>query len=108
MLNPLRYGLFAFQLLSHKVLRYLSPFVWLVALLACATLSSHPLYLALLLLQVLLIVSGLAGFPLQASGRRLGILGKPYYFLLTNVASLLAVLRYARGERISVWKPVRS
>jgi hypothetical protein len=36
------------------------------------------------------------------------MLGKPYYFLLTNVASLIAVLRYARGERISVWKPVRN
>src|SRR4030095_13336973 len=32
LLNPLRYGLFAFQLASHKLLRFLAPFLLLASL----------------------------------------------------------------------------
>jgi cellulose synthase/poly-beta-1,6-N-acetylglucosamine synthase-like glycosyltransferase len=105
LLNPVRYGLFAWQLWSHKVLRYASPLFWIVALATSLALAAKPLYLALFSLQILLIAAGVAGFLLQA--KRPGLLTKPYYFLLTNVASLLAILRYVRGERIVTWKPIR-
>jgi hypothetical protein len=105
LLNPLRYGRFAWQLWSHKVLRYASPLFWFAALGTSLALAANPLYLTLFALQIVLIAAGVAGFLLQA--RRPGILTKPYYFLLTNVASLLAILRYLRGERIVTWKPIR-
>jgi hypothetical protein len=105
LLNPLRYGRFAWQLWSHKVLRYASPLFWIVALSTSLALAANLLYLVLFSLQILLIVAGVAGFLLQA--RRPGLLTKPYYFLLTNVASLLAILRYVKGERIVTWKPIR-
>jgi cellulose synthase/poly-beta-1,6-N-acetylglucosamine synthase-like glycosyltransferase len=105
LLNPLRFGRFAWQLWSHKVLRYASPLFWIVALATSLALSASPLYLTLFALQVLLIAAGIAGFLLHA--QRPGLLTKPYYFLLTNVASLLAMLRYLKGERIVTWKPIR-
>ena len=105
LLNPLRFGRFAWQLWSHKVLRYASPLFWIVALGTSLALAASPLYLTLFVLQILLIAAGVAGFLLQA--RRPGLLTKPYYFLLTNVASLLAMLRYLKGERIVTWKPIR-
>jgi cellulose synthase/poly-beta-1,6-N-acetylglucosamine synthase-like glycosyltransferase len=106
-LNPLRFGAFAWQLLSHKLLRYASPFFWIVALAANAALAARPLYAALLAAQLLVLVLGLLGFLLQGAGRGLGLLGKPYYFVLTNLASLVAALRYLRGERMVTWNPVR-
>lgn len=105
LLNPLRHGRYAWQLWSHKVLRYASPLFWIVTLVASALLAAEPLYLVLLVLQILLIAAGLGGFLLRTTGA--GILSKPYYFLLTNVASLLAILRYLRGERRVTWKPIR-
>ena len=105
LLNPLRFGRFAWQLWSHKVLRYASPLFWIVALGTSLALAASPLYLTLFVLQILLIAAGVAGFLMQA--RRPGLLTKPYYFLLTNVASLLAMLRYLKGERIVTWKPIR-
>jgi cellulose synthase/poly-beta-1,6-N-acetylglucosamine synthase-like glycosyltransferase len=105
LLNPIRYGSFAWQLWSHKVLRYASPLFWIIALATSLALAAQPLYLALFALQILLILAGMAGFVLQT--KRPGLLTKPYYFLLTNVASLLAIFRYARGERIVTWKPIR-
>lgn len=107
-LNPWRYGIFAWQLWSHKLLRYASPFLWLIALGTNLVLAAkHPLYLALLMCQVAVIIAGVLGFALQSRVAKLGLLSRPYYFLLTNLASLIAALRYARGERMVTWKPVR-
>jgi cellulose synthase/poly-beta-1,6-N-acetylglucosamine synthase-like glycosyltransferase len=123
-LNPLRYGWFAWQLWSHKVLRYASPVLWLGALAANVVLVyerpfrmlelyerpssifEQPFFI-LLLGQCVIIGAGLAGFMLQNRGRGLGLLSRPYYFLLTNAAALIAMLRYLRGERMVVWTPMR-
>ena len=107
-LNPLRYGRFSWQLWSHKVLRYASPLLWLGAIVSNLLLAMRsPGYLIVLLAQLMLIGAGAAGFVLQGRHRPLGLLGRPYYFLLTNLASLLALLRYLRGERMVTWKPLR-
>ena len=107
-LNPWRYGLFAWQLWSHKLLRYASPFLWLIALGSNLALTlKYPFYAVLLVCQIGIILAGLVGFALQSRLANLGILSKPYYFLLTNIASFLAAIRYARGERMVTWKPLR-
>ena len=106
-LNPVKFGYFAWQLWSHKVLRYASPLLWLGALAANVALASERPYLLLLLLQLTLIGSGAVGFILQDNQRKLGVFGKPYYFLLTNMASLIATLRYLQGERMVIWNPIR-
>jgi cellulose synthase/poly-beta-1,6-N-acetylglucosamine synthase-like glycosyltransferase len=106
-LNPWRYGSFAWQLWSHKALRYASPLLWLAALGANFELSARPGYLLLLIAQLALIGAGVLGFLLETRRGSLGILGHPYYFLLTNVAALIATLRYLKGERMVTWKPLR-
>jgi cellulose synthase/poly-beta-1,6-N-acetylglucosamine synthase-like glycosyltransferase len=107
-LNPLKYGLFAWQLWSHKVLRYASPFLWIGALAANVVLIGYHLaYLAMFIGQCAIIVAGIVGFMLQDRNHNLGLLAKPYYFVLTNLASLIAALRFLRGERMVVWTPVR-
>ena len=107
-LNPWRYGLFAWQLWSHKLLRYASPFLWLIALGANVALApKHLFYTALLACQLIVILAGALGFALQSRLAKLGMLSQPYYFLLTNIASFLAALRYMKGERMVTWKPLR-
>lgn len=107
LMNPFRYGLFAVQLLSHKALRYLSPFFWITALVANAFLLAQPFYLGCFLLQLLVLTAGAVGFLRHGGDSWMKVFGKPYYFLLTNVSSLLAVFRYLRGERMVTWKPMR-
>jgi cellulose synthase/poly-beta-1,6-N-acetylglucosamine synthase-like glycosyltransferase len=106
-LNPLKYGRFAWQLWSHKVLRYASPILWLGALAANLTLIDETPYAVLFVAQSALLAAGVAGFILQGRGLQLGILGRPYYLLLTNVAALIATLRYLRGDRMVTWTPIR-
>jgi cellulose synthase/poly-beta-1,6-N-acetylglucosamine synthase-like glycosyltransferase len=107
-LNPVRYGRFAWQLWSHKALRYSSPFLWLGAFASNAfLLSSGTAYIVFFVGQCTILIAGILGFMLQTRNRNLGLLTKPYYFLLTNVASFIAALRYLRGERMVVWTPIR-
>jgi cellulose synthase/poly-beta-1,6-N-acetylglucosamine synthase-like glycosyltransferase len=107
-LNPLRHGRFAWQLWSHKLLRYASPLLWLGALASNVVLArSYPLYIFPLAAQSILLTAGTVGFVLQGTRRKLGIFGKPYYFLLTNLAALIATVRYLRGERMITWNPIR-
>lgn len=106
-LNPFSDPLFAWELWSHKVLRYASPCGLLAMMGACLVLASIPLYRVALLGFSCLLVAGLTGFVLQMSTKRLGLLSKPYYFLLTNLASLIAIMRYLKGERVVTWSPIR-
>jgi cellulose synthase/poly-beta-1,6-N-acetylglucosamine synthase-like glycosyltransferase len=107
-LNPVKYGRFAWQLWSHKALRYASPFLWIGALAAnIALLNYHVAYLLMFVGQCAIIAAGVAGFMFQDRKRGLGLLTKPYYLVLTNLASFIAALRYLRGERMVVWTPVR-
>lgn len=106
-LNPWRYGSLAWALWSHKVLRYASPVLWMAALAANIRLAGHMGYRVLFITQCALILAGVLGFLLQSRRSTLGIFGQPYYFLLTNVASLIATLRYLKGDRMVTWKPLR-
>lgn len=106
-LNPFAEPLFAWQLWSHKLLRYASPYCLLVILVTSIILAGQPLYRLVLLAELALIGAGLTGFLLQLSAHRAGVLSKPYYFLLTNVASIIATVRYLRGERMVTWNPLR-
>ena len=116
-LNPFKYGRFAWQLWSHKVLRYASPLLWLGALISNIILATNPPYLtrpyfalligALLFGQIAVLGAGATGFFLQGNRRELGVFGQPYYFLLTNVAAFIATLRYLRGDRMVTWTPIR-
>jgi len=105
LLNPFRYHLFAWQLFSHKLCRWLVPFAMIAALAANAVLaSSSRLYQGMLSVQLAfytLAVSYLATKRLPA----VGILRIPSFFVMVNVSILDAWFRYFRGQRIVSWSP---
>lgn len=106
-LNPLRYGAFAWQLGSHKLLRYLAPVFLLTALAANVALALQGQYLLLLVLQLLAFAAGSLGFlPLGIPGKS-KLLTQPYYFLLTNIASAVSLVRFAKGDKVVTWTPLR-
>lgn len=106
-LNPARYGVFAWQLWSHKLLRYLSPLFVALALLSNIALALQGRYELLLALQVVAFSAGLTGFLPGRLFRHSRLIAQPYYFLLTNLASAICLLRFLRGERVVTWTPLR-
>ena len=107
LLNPMRSGLFAFQLWSHKVLRWAVPVWLLIAFGSAALLWRAPLYQALFGLQVLFYLLA-AGAYLQRGGLHRSLLGKiALYFTVVNTEILIAWLRYWAGVRQEIWTPSR-
>jgi glycosyltransferase involved in cell wall biosynthesis len=101
MLNPLRHGLFAWQLVSHKLCRWLVPHAMVAAAVSNLFLVFQtPFYAVTMLLQCGFYAVALAGLRTGASGLRI-----PAYLLLANLGVLLAWLRFAGGERIATWSP---
>lgn len=107
LLNPFVDPLFAWELWSHKLLRYACPYCLLMTLGACTILAGNSLYRLAMLAQLTLIAAGAAGFLLRLGTHRMGLLSKPYYFLLTNLAAIIASVRYLKGERVVTWNPIR-
>ena len=100
LLNPLRYGLFAWQLASHKLCRWLVPVALVIALVMNAVLAAYsPWYEATLGVQLGFYGAVAGGW---AGNRTLRI---PFYFFVANFAILMAWFRYARGERMTTWSP---
>ena len=107
-MNPFRYGFYAVQLFSHKVMRYLVPLFLIVIFTASAGLRQESVFYALMF-WAQAVFYGLAA--LGAFSEELGykhrLLSLPHYFVLANLASLLAAYKFVRGERYASWEPIR-
>ena len=105
-LNPFLYGLFSWQLFSHKLCRWLVPFAMIIAFIANLWLSQYDVaYQALFLFQVLFYSISVIGLRL---GRRLNsvILRMPAFFLLVNLSLLHAWYNFlVKREVIARWSP---
>jgi hypothetical protein len=108
MMNPFRSGFYAVQLFSHKVMRYLVPFFLVATLITSITLApSSFFYMMAALAQALLYLAALAGRVLESFGLRNRFLALPQYFVLANLASLIACYKFLSGERYARWETVR-
>jgi glycosyltransferase involved in cell wall biosynthesis len=106
LLNPLRFPLYSWQLLSHKLLRYLSFLpLGLAALLNWLLVSHGWPYAALAAAQGIAVFLALLALAGPAQLRGFGLARYCYYFLLLNWASAVAFARFLRGEKQVVWQP---
>ena len=107
LLNPLRYGAFAFTLASHKLLRWAAPFFLVGLLIASIGLARRPFYAAALAAQVLFYLGALASLGEWFRFHR-SLPGKiSLYFSSVNAAILTAWVQYVRGVRQELWTPSR-
>ena len=109
MMNPRRGGFYAVQLFSHKVLRYFVP-IFLFAMFGSSTVLAlnSRFYAAALAAQLLFYALAIGGWILELAGvGRLRMLALPQYFVLANVAAVIACYKFLSGERYSRWEPIR-
>jgi hypothetical protein len=107
LLNPFRYGLFSWQLISHKLCRwFIAPAILVLLISNCFLWTGSGLYRMCLFLQCSLYGAGLLaltahGFsewkPIKLAG----------YFLLGNAATLMAWFYFLSGEKFVSWQPTQ-
>ncbi len=107
LLNPLRYGVFALELFSHKLMRWSVPFFLMALFASNLFLLDQPIYAFFLIGQLLFY--GLAllswfGFSVVENS----LLGRvALFFTVVNVATLVAWGKYIAGVRQEIWDPTR-
>jgi cellulose synthase/poly-beta-1,6-N-acetylglucosamine synthase-like glycosyltransferase len=107
LMNPGRYGGFAFMLIGHKLARWLVYPALPAAMLGLILLAFESRAAAgLLALAVAAIALGVAG--MRWPGARVPtVLAVPGFILAANVAGILAWLKVLRRQRSPTWEPTR-
>ena len=104
-LNPFRMGLFAFQVWSHKIMRWGVP--WFMLAFAIITLMQQGqgmIYTLALIVQIIFYAIALAGW-LSSWVRENAIVRIVFFFVQTNLALAQATLMFLFGKRMTVWTP---
>ena len=104
-LNPFTFGLFAFQVWSHKVMRWAVP--WFMLLLFVVTLLAlHQSWFIKLLFVGQVGFYGLALLGSKsAAWRENSLVRLIYYFVQVNMALAHATVSYFSGKRMTTWTP---
>jgi hypothetical protein len=104
-LNFAKYRRFSFEVFSHKVMRWATPWFLLCALGANAALALHaPVYQLLLIAQLALYLSPLAS-KIAPGLLKIGLARIGIYFVEVNVAILHAAVLTLSGRTILAWEP---
>jgi len=107
LLNPVRHGSLAVALWSHKLLRWLAPYLLLALAASNACLLGRPLFRVLLGLQAVFYALALGGLARRESAGRIPW-SVPASFCLVNFAAVLGTLRCAFGKTSGQWTPERT
>lgn len=104
-LNPAAVGFFAFQVWSHKVMRWLVP--WFLVGLAVASVAlagMHWFYGSMTIGQAVFYLAAFAGW-IAPRTRRFAAVKVPYFFVQANLAIAHATIVFVLGKRITAWEP---
>lgn len=98
---------FAWQLISHKLLRYTAFAPMLVLLFSSLLLAPvHGIYIFSSFTLVAFIFLAWRGYRREQSGQQIGrFYAIPYYFTLLNIACFKATTAFLKGEKKTVWTP---
>jgi cellulose synthase/poly-beta-1,6-N-acetylglucosamine synthase-like glycosyltransferase len=108
LLNPIRYGSFALQFLSHKVLRWMAPIFMLLLFGSNLFLAFYSAFYAItLVLQVAFYALALIGWRVSSRPTQHRVFYIPYYFCAVNLASLVGMIEALRGRRYTTWNSSR-
>jgi len=108
LLNPFRYGVFAWMLFSHKVCRWLVPWALLGMLATMGALAVTSVWARLLLAaSAIMGTPGLIAWVRPGGASMPRLLALPGYVLAGNMAALQAWMRVFTGRHAPVWEPTR-
>ncbi len=104
-LNPFTMGMFAFQVWSHKLMRWGVPWFMAIFLLITLYLQGEGLiYTIALVAQLAFYLVALAGWISQRL-RKNTLIKIIFFFVQTNLALAQATISFMLGKRMTVWTP---
>ena len=108
LLNPLRYGPFAWKLFSHKLVRWLVPWALVIGAAGLIGLATEFVWARFAVAGVAIIaVMGLLGWWWPSHARMPRAIGLVAYVIWGVVAGIHAWVKALRGELDPIWEPTR-
>lgn len=105
-LNPFSYGIFSWQIISHKLCRWLVPIFWLFGSIAAVFLIFSENQFFSLFAYAILYFHLFAYLAFRIKVLRKIVLFKiPLFFIVVNLSILKAWYLYLLGERVELWEP---
>jgi len=107
LLKPWKFAWPAFQLWSHKIMRWMAPLFLIVLFAANLALIDSPFYKFTLAAQLFFYAAALLNMllPLHRQWKPLGI---PLFFCTLNAAALVSMVEICRGRKYVTWQTVRA
>ncbi len=106
LINPFKYPMFSFALLSHKFIRLSVPFYLLILLpLNTLIIYQSPVYQLCMLGQLFIYAASLAGYIQYKRGHKNGLLLIVYHFMMVQAAVLKGWLDFVSGVNRVTWNP---
>ena len=111
MMNPFRQPLVAFQLISHRVLRWsITPIALLLLIplnVALVLLKGGTIYYWIWILQIIFYFAAFLGYYLEKHGKKNKLLYIPYYFLFMNL-NVFRGMAYLKSHKSNgAWEKAR-
>ncbi len=105
LINPFRHPLFSVSIVSHKLLRWFTPYSLILLLAANLPLLGRGwFFTAAFTLQLIAYLAALIGLAGEKIGRRVPLASPAFSFLLANVGFFLGVLYAMMGRRITAYR----
>jgi len=106
-LKPWKFAWPAFQLWSHKVLRWMVPLFLVAIFVSNLFLLDSPVFRTLMAAQLAFYAAALLNMmlPLHRAWKPLGI---PLFFCTLNAAALFSMIELSRGKKYVTWQTVRA
>lgn len=104
-LNPVRFGLFAFQVFSHKLMRWGVPWFLLALLVVTLVLANDGWIYALALVAQVVFYAVAAWGHWGRKGQSHSGVRLVYFFVQVNLALADSAVQFFKGKRMTTWKP---
>lgn len=104
LLNPLRFPAIAWAIISHKLLRWLTPYLLLLLFVSNLVLVDRPLYRFTRSLQILFYACGAVGYVFDRFSVRVPVLSTIYAFCLMNLGVAVGVAKAVLGHRMFAYR----
>jgi len=106
-MNPFKYGIYSWQMVSHKLLRWLVPICLILLFVAnLFLLSENLIYRILFFSQVMFYLAALLGYLVKKL-QDTALFRIPCFFVITNFSIIVGWYKFIIGERYVMWEPTK-
>lgn len=109
LLNPFKYPVFSFEIFSHKLMKFITPFWIALIFVANAYLAGTGIlfYQLVMILQILFYLFAFVGFLQKKDNRKGRLFDLTCSFFMVNLAYALGWFKYFSKQTYTYWEPER-